>query len=106
MRRRSKSEDSGLGRVHAGIISGTILANTTELDRGKRREMFGVVFLLQHAKGVSSITGEIRWDEKAGLAMQAHGDCGQANWRFSWNVGAILNSTYSIWLAPYLTSHC
>jgi hypothetical protein len=29
----SKSEDSSLRRVHAGIISGPILANTTELDR-------------------------------------------------------------------------
>jgi hypothetical protein len=33
MRGRSKSEDSSLGRVHAGIISGSILTNTTELDR-------------------------------------------------------------------------
>src|SRR5271167_3976382 len=30
---RSKSKDSSLRRVHAGIISGAILANTTELDR-------------------------------------------------------------------------
>src|SRR5216683_2429510 len=33
MRGRSKSEDSSLRRVHAGIISGAMLANTTELDR-------------------------------------------------------------------------
>src|ERR1700719_2573688 len=33
MRGRSKSEDSSLRRVHAGIIWGTILANTTELAR-------------------------------------------------------------------------
>src|SRR5579859_1006066 len=34
MRGRSKSKDSSLRRVHAGIISSTILANTTEHDRG------------------------------------------------------------------------
>jgi GNAT superfamily N-acetyltransferase len=33
MRRRSKSEDSSLRRVHPSIISSTISANTTELDR-------------------------------------------------------------------------
>src|SRR5882762_5571862 len=33
MRGRSKSEDSSLRRIHAGIISGAILANITELDR-------------------------------------------------------------------------
>src|ERR1700722_2421389 len=33
MRGRSKSEDSSLRRVHAGIISGTIFAIPTELDR-------------------------------------------------------------------------
>src|SRR6202011_544445 len=32
VRRGSKSEDSNLRRVHAGIISGTILANTTARD--------------------------------------------------------------------------
>jgi hypothetical protein len=33
VRGRSQGEDSSLRRVHAGIISVTILANTTELDR-------------------------------------------------------------------------
>src|SRR6202011_4261995 len=33
MRGGSKSEDSRLRRVHAGIISGTILGNTSELER-------------------------------------------------------------------------
>src|SRR5271156_448719 len=33
MRGRSKSEDSSLRRVHAGIISGTILADVSDLDR-------------------------------------------------------------------------
>ena len=33
MRRGPKSEDSSLRRVHAGIISGTILARRTELNR-------------------------------------------------------------------------
>src|SRR5258708_21139290 len=32
MRGRSKSEDSSLRRLHAALISGTILANSTELD--------------------------------------------------------------------------
>ena len=36
MRGRSKSEDSSLRRVHAGIISDTILPNTPELNRCER----------------------------------------------------------------------
>src|SRR5580698_529707 len=31
MRGRSKSKDSSLGRVHAGIISGTVVANTIRI---------------------------------------------------------------------------